>query len=437
MSINNYPSWGLYPKHEPKDVKKVFWRSEIPDLSAIDGNVLAYGCGKSYGDSCQNGGGTLIDMRSMNRFIEFDPERGIFRAEAGVTLAQALDFLVPRGWFLASTPGTKFITVGGAVANDVHGKNHHKRGTFGSNVIRFELLRSTGERFICSREENPDLFSATIGGLGLTGIITWVEFKIIPVKSAFIANENIKYDSLDGFFDINDESENAFDYTVSWVDCTATDGSLGRGIFNRGRHADPAIDEVPKERPAKAIDFPISAPFINKYTVEAFNRLYFHKQNERINRAVVHYNSFFYPLDAIHNWNRAYGANGFLQYQFVVPFGGERAMLREFLVQVGKSGLSSFLVVLKTFGDVPSPGMLSFPRSGVTLAIDFRITGEETFNLCRRLDSVVKAYGGVLYPAKDARMNGADFRAFYPNWEKFTKFIDPKFSSNFWRRVME
>jgi FAD/FMN-containing dehydrogenase len=437
MNLNNYPCWGRYPKSEPSAVQLVNWRDELPRLDAFSAPVLAYGCGKSYGDSCQNAGGVLLDMRQMNRFIEFNPEKGTFRVEAGVTLAQALDFLVPRGWFLASTPGTKFITVGGAVANDVHGKNHHKGGTFGKNVIRFELVRSTGEHFICSETENVDLFRATIGGLGLTGLITWVEFKLKPVKSAFIASQSVKFDSLEEFFMINDESERDFEYTVSWVDCTASNGAFGRGLYNRGVHADPAIHKVPKERNISPINFPIDAPFINKYTVEAFNRLYFHKQNEKTVDAIVHYNSFFYPLDAILNWNRAYGAMGFLQYQFVVPFGAERDMLREFLHLVGKSGLSSFLTVLKTFGSVKSPGMLSFPRPGVTMAIDFRITGEETFRLCNRLDEVVRAYNGVLYPGKDARMSGENFRAFYPQWEEFSKFIDPKFSSSFWRRVMQ
>ncbi|MCK5741929.1 MAG: FAD-binding oxidoreductase, partial [Chlorobi bacterium] len=213
MSIDNYGSFGRYPNHKPSEVKRVFWRDEIPDLSQFDKPVLPYGLGKSYGDSCQNDDGVIIDMRGLNKFISFDTEKGLFKCEAGVTLAEALKFIVPRGWFLASTPGTKLITIGGAIANDVHGKNHHKNGTFGCHVTQFELLRSSGEKLICSPEQNSELYRATIGGLGLTGLIIWAEFKVIKVTSPFIAMESIKFSGLDEFYDINDESEADFDYS--------------------------------------------------------------------------------------------------------------------------------------------------------------------------------------------------------------------------------
>ena len=305
MTNMNYESWGRYPKLSPSNVVKVFWQDQIPDFRSIESTVLPFGYGKSYGDSCQNEGGVLIDTSALNRFIDFDPQNGLFRCEAGVTLASILDFIVPRGWFLASTPGTKFISVAGALANDVHGKNHHRNGTFGSSTTRFELLRSNGERLICSRDENIDLFNATIGGLGLTGLITWVEFKIKPCPSAFFAMESIKFDCLDEFFEINEDSEKNFDYTVSWVDCTKSGSNLGRGIYNRGNHASPEKYDLPKLPKQKLINFPFDAPFINEFSVNIFNSLYFNKQIGLYSKQVVHYDPFFYPLDAILNWNKA------------------------------------------------------------------------------------------------------------------------------------
>jgi FAD/FMN-containing dehydrogenase len=437
MNLSNYGSWGRYPVYEPSEVVKLFWRNEIPDLGNFEKSILPYGYGKSYGDSCQNDSAVLIDTKGLNKYIQFDRETGIIRCESGVTLAEILDFVVPQGWFLSSTPGTKYISVGGALANDVHGKNHHRSGTFGCHVTQFELLRSSGERLICSPTENIELFKATIGGLGLTGLVTWVEFKLQKCPSAFFAMEAIKFDNLEEFFVINSESDKDFDYTVSWVDCSAQGGSLGRGIYNRGNHADPKDHQLPKLPKQKQINFPFDAPFINYASVLAFNMMYFNKQNQKKEKQIVHYDPFFYPLDAVLNWNKAYGKNGFLQYQFVVPFGNDYNTIHKILTIVSESGMSSFLTVLKTFGYVQSPGMLSFPRPGVTMAIDFRYNGNKTLDKLKQLDAVVKDAGGVLYPAKDARMSGEDFRVFYPQWEEFSKYIDPKFSSSFWRRVMQ
>ncbi len=436
MNLDNYVSWGRYPDLKPSEAVSVFWNDRIPDLSKFENSILPYGYGKSYGDSCLNENGVLIDTSHLDKIIKYDPENGIFRCQAGMSLAAILDFIVPRGWFLPVTPGTKFISVAGAVANDVHGKNHHVAGTFGGHVTQFELIRSTGEKLICSPTENPDMFRATIGGLGLTGLITWVEFRLKPCPSAFFAMESIKFDSLEEFFQINSESDKKYDYTVSWVDTTASGGNLGRGIYMRGNHADPKEHQLPKLPDFKTIPFPFDAPFINATTVYLFNILYFNKQLNKKEANVVHYDPFFYPLDAVLNWNKAYGKKGFLQYQFVVPFGNDIPLITKIMKNVSESGMSSFLTVLKTFGNVPSPGMLSFPRPGITMAIDFRFNGEKTLKALMELDRMVKDAGGVLYPAKDARMSGMDFRKFYPQYEEFAKFIDPKFSSSFWRRVM-
>lgn len=437
MSQISYESWGRYPKAEHKEIKRIFWKDELPDLQSIEGSFLPVGYLKSYGDSCLNNGGTLLDMTGINRIISFDAENGIIQCEAGMSLAEILDFSVPRGWFLASTPGTKHITVGGAIANDVHGKNHHKGGTFGCHVIEFELLRSNGERFICSATQNPELFSATIGGLGLTGIILWATFKLKKCENAFFAMEAIKFDTLEEFFEINEESESTCDYTVSWVDTTASGANLGRGIYNRGNHA--TADEAKSLAMPKsgALPFPFDYPFINTASVRAFNYLYYNKQINKKQSQIVHYDPFFYPLDAVNDWNKAYGKAGFLQYQFVIPFGKNLNALRLIMQKISDSGLSSFLTVLKTFGNVKSPGMLSFPREGITMAVDFRMTGDKTLKVLNECDEIVSSMGGVIYPAKDARMSAKHFQMFYPQWEEFAKYIDPKISSSFWRRVME
>ncbi len=436
MTNELYGSWGRYPKLTPSEVVRLQWRDELPDLNSFRKKVLPYGYGKSYGDSCQNHNGVLLDTKGLDKFISFDDRNGIVRCEAGVTLADVLELALPRGWFLAATPGTKLCSVGGALANDVHGKNHHKGGTFGSNVTKFELVRSTGERLICSPEENSELFEATIGGLGLTGLVTWVEFKVKPCPSEFIAMESIKFDGLEEYFEIAADSDKDYEYTVSWVDCTASGSNLGRGIFSRGNHADPAEHSLPDTPKDGAKSFPFDAPFINPFTVNMFNILFYNKQFDRKQKSVVHYDPFFYPLDAVHHWNKAYGKSGFLQYQFVVPFDNANNNINKILKKVAASGLSSFLTVLKNFGDANSPGMLSFPRPGVTMAIDFRMTGERTLKVLDELDDVVRDAGGALYPAKDARMKGGDFKRFYPRWKEFSQYIDPKFSSSFWRRTV-
>lgn len=430
-------SWGNYPKVRHKAVIPVYWRDKMIDLAALEGLVLPYGLGRSYGDSCLNAGGTLIDTAALNRFMAFDQETGLICCEAGVTLADILKLIVPLGWFLPTTPGTKFVTVGGAIANDVHGKNHHKAGTFGCHVTRFELLRSDGQQVICSPTENAELFRATIGGLGLTGLILWAEFQLRRVSGPFIAKEQIRFESVDEFFDINDDSDTDFEYTMSWVDCLATGKSLGRGLYMRGNHSWPRrVPGKPSEaKPLFTVPMELPSFLLNNFTVKAFNELYFRSQIGKSKAQTTFYDPFFYPLDAILDWNRLYGRPGFLQYQFVVPFASDRGAIKEILRQISTSGVLSFLAVLKVFGDVKSPGMLSFPRPGVTLALDFPFRGRPTLALMERLDQVVRESGGALYPAKDARMSPESFAASYPNWAEFAKHIDPKFSSSFWRRV--
>lgn len=435
MNPENYESFGRYPKHYPADVIKLQWRKELPDIDKISTSILPYGCGKSYGDVCLNKNGTLIDTRGMNKLIDFDEENETITCEAGMTLSALLDFLVPRGYFLAVTPGTKHITVGGAIANDVHGKNHHRMGTFGTQTLKFELVRSDGTSMICSRDENPDMFAATIGGLGLTGLITWAEFRVIRIPSPYIKMDSIKFDNLEEFFKINSEADKRFDYTVSWIDCTASGSRIGRGIYTGGNFFDQHTRTSDMKEGGSPPNFPLEYPFINNATVNIFNKLYFNKQINKTETSVTHYNPFFYPLDAVEGWNKAYGKKGFLQYQFLVPFGKEYDTVYLLLRKISESGLSSFLTVMKTFGNVSSPGMLSFPRPGVNLAIDFRYEGQKTLDTLDLLDDIVRSADGSIYPAKDAHMSGEDFRRFYPNWVEFKKYKDPMFSSSFWRRV--
>lgn len=434
--IKHYQSWGRYPKPDHREVVPVRWRNETPDFDAIEGTVLPFGYGRSYGDSCLNNGGTLLDTTFLNQMIAFDEKNGIICVEAGVSLAELVDFLVPRGWFLPVTPGTKYVSVAGAIANDVHGKNHHVAGTFGCHVTRFELMRSNGERLICSPAENTEMFKATIGGLGLTGLITWAEFKLKAVPSEMIDVERIRFDHVDEFYDIDEESQ-TYEYTVSWVDSLAKGKNLGRGIYMRGKHYDPPMPPTNGHGLLPNIRVPIDAPAIllNGLSMKAFNTAYYLTGWRKYSRSIEHYEPYFYPLDAIKDWNRMYGERGLLQYQFCLP-DDDRNVIKNIMREIANSGEGSFLTVFKRFGDVKSPGMLSFPRPGITLALDFANT-PALHNLLDRLDVMVKDGGGRIYPAKDAHMSAEDFQAYYPNWEEFAQYVDPKFSSSFWRRVTE
>ena len=409
------------------------WR-DAP-LPATEGSMLAYGNGRSYGDVCLNDGGTLLHTRGLDRYIAFDPVSGILRCEAGVLFAEILDFAVPRGWFLPVTPGTRFVTVGGAIANDVHGKNHHRAGTFGEHVRRFELLRSDGTRIECSPSQNADLYTATIAGLGLTGVIVWAEFQLLRIASPWLAQETRRFGNLAEFFALSSESERDHAYTVAWIDCAARGPEFGRGVFFRANHAPPTASGRAPRQSRLAVPFTPPVSLINTLSLRAFNERYFRRARE--GQAIVHYEPYFHPLDAIGEWNRIYGPRGFLQYQCVVPPAASETAIAELLRTIAASGSGSFLAVLKVFADRPAAGILSFPRAGTTLALDFPNDGATTLALLDRLDAITAATGGAVYPAKDARMSGAHFRQYFPRWQQMLAQIDPKFSSGFWRRVME
>ena len=415
----------------------MLWRHQNLPLEGYGNQTfLPFGNGRSYGDSCLNSGGMLIDARSLDRYIDFNPETGVLRCEAGVLLSDILQLVVPYGWFLPVTPGTRYVTIGGAIANDVHGKNHHRAGTFGCHVSCFELLRSDGTRLECSPETNTEWYRTTIGGLGLTGLITWAELQLKPISSPYIQQEIIRYPDLGAFFELSAESDRDFEHTMAWVDCLASGSGLGRGLFIRGNE-DTDSSRQPVKSARTMIDLPVCPPvsLVNHWTLKAFNKLYYHKQRGNRKKSVVHYAPFFYPLDAIGNWNRIYGPKGFLQYQMAVPSENGQDAVREILEQISRAGIGSFLAVLKIFGNRPSPGLMSFPRQGVTLALDFPNQGGTPFSLLDSLDDIVESAQGAVYPAKDARMSPDKFRAYFPQWKELENYIDPRFSSSFWRRV--
>ncbi len=440
----NYQSWGRLPQATPSAVHRLYWRSELADLDLGGSPTLPYGLGRSYGDSCLNDGGVLIDTSQLARLIHFDSERGILRAEAGLNLEQLLAVIVPRGWFLPVSPGTQFVTLGGAVANDIHGKNHHRAGTFGCHVRRFELWRSDGSRQECSPEENAELFRATIGGMGLTGLISWVEIQLVRIASPCLQMERIRFRSLDEYLALESESSADYEYTVSWIDCLRSGPT--RGLFQRanftesgttlskGNSAFSKGGNARKIRRSLRVPFDMPSFVLNSAAVKLFNQSIFHLQRkDRISR-ITHYAPFFYPLDRILDWNRIYGRRGFYQYQFLVPSEAED-VFREILGRISSSHQGSFLVILKKFGKIASPGLMSFPREGLTLALDFPNRGQTTLDLLEELDGLVQQAGGCVYPAKDARMSAASFQRYYPQWKEFSRTIDPQFSSSFWRRV--
>lgn len=424
-------SWGRYPAAKAESV--IPWSDRNRALPVDATPMLAWGNGRSYGDVCLNNDATLLDCRGLDRFIAFDREQGLLRCEAGVLLDEILRLIVPGGWFLPVTPGTRFVSVGGAIANDVHGKNHHRVGSFGCHVTAFELLRSDGSRLHCSATSNPELYAATIGGLGLTGLITWAEIRLSRIPGPWLSVQTSRFGHLDEFFAEVQQANTRHDYTVAWIDCLAPAHQRGRGLLSSANFAENPDHRPTAGRRQLRVPFVAPMPLLGGPGLKLFNRLYYHRPVRR--HQISHYQPFFYPLDGIGDWNRLYGRRGFLQHQSVVPENANQAV-SEMLETISASGSGSFLAVLKTFGSQTSPGLLSFPRPGTTLALDFPFRGEPTLALLARLDQIVLAAGGAVYPAKDARMSGASFRRFFPAWERFSTSIDPGFSSSFWRRVM-
>jgi FAD/FMN-containing dehydrogenase len=393
---------------------------------------IAHGLGRSYGDAALNPGGVLWRTAALDRFISFDAATGRLVCEAGVVLRDIQRLMVPRGWSLPVVSGTQWVTVGGAIANDVHGKNHHVVGTFGEHVHRLRLVRSTGETIECGPDQNPDLFAATIGGLGLTGVIVEAELQLRPTSGPWLEAETVAFNGLADFFALSDESEAAWEHTVSWIDCTS--GSPVRGLFMRARSAAGQTGRPWRERSRRV---PITPPIsmVNPLSLRPFNALYYGLGRRKVNVQIVHYEPFLFPLDSVLDWNRLYGPKGFFQYQSVIPRTAALDATRDMLDAIAASGEGSVLAVLKTFGEREPAGLLSFPREGVTLALDFR-NSRAVPALFSHLDEIVRAAGGRIYPAKDARMPRALYEATYPNLAAFATHRDPGMSSGLSRRLM-
>ena len=439
--------WGRYPRVRAFCARPER-RREVTDAVADrrGSPVLGFGLGRSYGDAALIEGGRVVLTERLDRMLGFDPKTGWLRCESGVSIKTLIDTFVPRGFFPPVVPGTQFVTVGGALANDIHGKNHHVDGTFGDHVRRVELLTGRGDVVVCDAETEPDLFWATVGGLGLTGLILSLEVKLQAIDGPLIEMDSIRIENLDHFFEVNAESNN-FTHTVSWIDCVTSGEAVGRGIYMRGRHAGGQVRTSGSllgrlaDKVSHLLDVPVDGPgwLMNPVTMRAFNTAYFHKHPKGKRSAVTALEPFFFPLDFVRNWNRVYGQRGMLQYQLVVPHDPEHAAIREVLDAVTKAGMASFLSVIKTFGD-RAHGGLSFPMPGVTLALDFPNTGAPLLALLDRLDEIVAHAGGRVYLGKDARLSRRSFEMMYldaPAWKDTRDRWDPKgvFQSELGRRL--
>ena len=427
-------SFGRVDRNVPRDAISVTQAlNAFCSGSSIPKTFLPYGNGRSYGDSCLTLTGSHIDMRSMNRVISLDLDSGIIVAEPGVILGNLITQLHGTGWFPAVVPGTQFVTLGGALANDIHGKNHHGKGTFGKYVLSFMLARSDGSLINCSRTENAGFFAATIGGMGLTGIVTEITLQLAKVSAHSILQQTIPFASLNGYFDLIETTSDHHEYAVAWIDQLATGANFGRGLMLLGDHS--------KTELAGKKNLPLSVPFqppinvLNGLSLKLFNMAYNWAGQRKSGGQIVSAQSFFFPLDAVKNWNRLYGPRGLYQHQSVIPLSGAREIIPAMLRATHEAGEASFLTVLKKFGDVASPGLLSFPRSGHTLTLDFPNRGERTFALLNTLDDLVLQGGGAVNPYKDARMSAAMFKASFTNWQALEAMRDPAIVSDFWTRT--
>ncbi|HEY2664643.1 MAG TPA: FAD-binding oxidoreductase [Candidatus Binataceae bacterium] len=438
--------WGRYPVCEAE----VYRPEGLGELSEIvgrtNGHVLARGAGRAYGDAAlsERGAGWVIDLTRLNRMLEFDPSSSVLRCEAGVTLAEIIDTFLPRGFFLPVTPGTKWATVGGSIAADVHGKNHHRDSSLSAHVMAIELMIASGERKRCSREENSDLFWATMGGMGLTGVIVEAEVRLVPVESAYVDCETLRAANADAALEAIEAGDEKYRYSVAWIDCAATGAGLGRSVISQGNFArQEQLDAKRKQEPLIVapglhawLPFDLPRFALSRLTIRGFNSVIF-AAHKRPRRGLAGYDAFFYPLDAIRSWNRMYGRRGFVQYQCVWPLRESRAGLIETVEAIARAGRGSFLTVLKKFGT--QEGVLSFPMAGYTLALDFPLD-RGLFDFLDQLDAMVLKRGGRVYLAKDARMKPRTMQAMYPNlgkWLNTKASIDPRgvFSSSLSRRL--
>jgi decaprenylphospho-beta-D-ribofuranose 2-oxidase len=416
-------NWGNYPVIEANEESFSFSEDLVQLLFQTE-SFIARGNGRCYGDASLSD--NTISTLKFDKILSFDKRNGIFECQSGLTLDQILDVIVPAGWFLPITPGTKFITIGGAVASDVHGKNHHLEGSFSSHTLEIDLILASGESITCTPEIHADLFQATCGGMGLTGIISKVKFRLKKIETSFIRQKQIKAANLKELISLFDEYKH-YTYSVAWIDCLKEGAQFGRSILMLGEHAElrdlkGRQQKDPLRLPGKKqINFPFNLPswVLNVYSVKAFNFFYYSKNFKKEINSIVSYEPFFYPLDTILHWNRGYGKKGFVQYQFVLPLDASQGLV-EIMHRISKKGMGSFLAVLKVFGKQES--MISFPKEGYTLALDFPVRGD-LLTFLDELDQIVLQYGGRLYLSKDARMKPEVLNSGYPELEKFKEIV--------------
>lgn len=403
---------------------------------AAGGRFLGFGNGRSYGDSCHNDAGTLIAMRDHSAILSFDPQTGLLEAEAGTTLAEIIAQCAPHGWFLPVTPGTQHVTLGGAIANDVHGKNHHRRGSFGAHVVSLRILRSDRGIVTCSRDAPDGLFAATVGGMGLTGLVLSAQIRLMKVASLDIDETVIPFSCLSDYFDRAEAIDRTNEYAVAWIDQLAAGAAMGRGVLLAGNHASNGNLDGAVRKPRLSVPFQPPVPVIGRPFLSVFNHLYRAGQVRKAGRVHLSgWRSFFYPLDAVGHWNRAYGPKGLYQHQSVLPEEAARTAVPALLAAARTAGQGSFLTVLKRFGTMPQTGLLSFARPGYTLTLDFANRGEKTKALLDLLDRITLEAGGAVNPYKDARMSPETFAASFPAWVELERWRDPAFLSDFWRRT--
>lgn len=423
MMKKQIANWGNYPVIETEE-KSFAFDQQLQQLFSSEKQFIARGNGRCYGDASLSD--VTISTLKYDNVLSFDTTNGVFECQSGITLDQVLEVIVPQGWFLPVTPGTKFITVGGAVASDVHGKNHHVDGCFSHHVDEMDVLTGSGERITCSCSQYADLFEATCGGMGLTGVITRVRFRLKKIETSYIKQKQIKAANLEELINLFEEYKN-YTYSVAWVDCLKKGNGFGRSILMLGEHAKlEDLSASQKKNPLavpgkKKITFPFNLPSwaLNAFTVKTFNYLFYTKNFKKEINNVISYEPFFYPLDVVLHWNRMYGKKGFVQYQFVLPMEAKQGLI-DIMQSISDAGMGSFLTVLKVFGKQDS--MISFPKEGYTLAMDFAVR-DGLMEFLDKLDEIVLRNGGRLYMSKDARMKPAAMEMGYPKLEEFKSII--------------